>query len=58
MILLHTRRRWRAIIAGEHGATAVEYGLMVALIAMAIFGGVYLMGPALEAIFDEVAASL
>ena len=31
---------------------------MVALIAMAIFGGVYLLGPELDAIFDEAAASL
>ena len=42
----------------ERGATAVEYGLMIALIAMAIFGGVYLLGPNLDAVFDEVAASL
>ena len=43
---------------GERGATAVEYGLMVALIAMAIFGTVYLLGPSLDAVFDEVGASL
>ncbi len=42
----------------ERGATAVEYGLMLALIAMVIFGGVYLLGPALDAVFDAVAASL
>jgi pilus assembly protein Flp/PilA len=51
-------RRLRSVIAGETGATAVEYGLMVALIALAIFGGVYLLGPELLAIFDEAAASL
>jgi pilus assembly protein Flp/PilA len=45
-------------LQGERGATAVEYGLMVALIAMAIFGGVYLLGPNLNAVFDEVAHSL
>ena len=45
-------------IRSEKGATAVEYGLMVALIALAIFGGVYLLGPELDAIFDEAAASL
>ena len=42
----------------ERGATAVEYGLMIALIAMAIFGTVYLLGPNLDAAFDEVANSL
>ena len=50
--------RLRSLRAGESGATAVEYGLMVALIALAIFGGVYLLGPELDAIFDEAAASL
>jgi pilus assembly protein Flp/PilA len=51
-------RRLRAAAANEEGATAVEYGLMVALIAMAIFGGVYLLGPALSDIFNTVANSL
>ena len=50
--------RWHTRRANETGATAVEYGLMVALIAMVIFGGVYLLGPELDAIFDEAAASL
>ena len=50
--------RLRSVRSGESGATAVEYGLMVALIALAIFGGVYLLGPELDAIFDEAAASL
>ena len=44
--------------SGEPGATAVEYALMVALIAMVIFGTVYLLGPQLDLIFDEVAGSL
>ena len=50
--------RLRSVRSGESGATAVEYGLMVALIALAIYGGVYLLGPELDAIFDEAAASL
>ena len=50
--------RWQHRVSGETGATAVEYGLMLALIAMVIFGGVYLLGPALDAVFDEAAASL
>ena len=44
--------------SGESGATAVEYGLMVSLIALVIFGTVYLLGPQLDLIFDEAAASL
>jgi len=56
-----TRRlihRWQLLRSGEIGATAVEYGLMIALIAMAIFGGVYLLGPELNAIWTEMASSL
>ena len=51
----------RALVSAtrpERGATAVEYGLMIALIAMAIFGTVYILGPNLDAVFDKVAASL
>ena len=43
---------------GQRGATGVEYGLIIALIAMAIFGTVYLLGPNLDAVFDEAANSL
>jgi pilus assembly protein Flp/PilA len=34
--------------ASEKGATAVEYGLLLAFIAAAIIGTVTLLGPALE----------
>jgi pilus assembly protein Flp/PilA len=39
----------------ERGATAVEYGLMVALIAVVIIAAVTLLGQNLSDIFDEVA---
>ncbi len=43
----------------ERGATAVEYGLLVALIAMLIIGAVFLLGGNLSDLFngaaDEVA---
>ncbi|MFW5470908.1 Flp family type IVb pilin [Knoellia sp. CPCC 206435] len=42
----------------EKGATAVEYGLMVALIAIVIIAAVALIGKNLDLTFDEVAASL
>ena len=54
----HALRKLASSAGRERGATAVEYGLMIALIAMVIFGGVYLLGPALLAVFDTVAASL
>jgi pilus assembly protein Flp/PilA len=42
----------------EKGATAVEYGLMVALIAVVIIGGVSLLGNNLSGLFNDVAGSL
>ena len=39
----------------ERGATAVEYGLMVALIAIVIIGAVTLLGGNLRDLFDDIA---
>lgn len=51
-ILLNARRD------EEKGATAVEYGLMVALIAVVIIGAVSLLGNTLSGLFSDVAGSL
>jgi pilus assembly protein Flp/PilA len=40
----------------EQGATAVEYGLMVALIAVAILGAVTLVGTNIETMYSTIAA--
>ena len=45
-------------VEGEEGATAVEYGLMVALIAVVIIAAVTLLGQNLLAIFNQVAAAV
>lgn len=42
----------------DEGATAVEYGLMVSLIAIVIITAVGLVGTNLDALFDTVAGSL
>jgi pilus assembly protein Flp/PilA len=42
----------------EKGATAVEYGLMVALIAVVIITAVSLLGDNLSAMFDGVAGDV
>ena len=42
----------------DRGATAVEYGLLVGLIAVAIIAAVTLLGGRLDAIFDGVFADL
>ena len=45
-------------IQSDRGATAVEYGLMVALIAVAIIATVTILGTRLSALFATVTAAL
>jgi pilus assembly protein Flp/PilA len=42
----------------ESGATAIEYGLIAALISVAIIAGVKTIGTKLSASFDNVQANL
>ena len=42
----------------ENGATAIEYGLIAALIAVAIISGVSAVGSKLSTSFDTVQTSL
>ncbi len=50
---------WRRLLSEESGATAVEYGLMAALISLAIIGAVTTMGQAISTVlFGNVASSL
>ncbi|MEE6274589.1 Flp family type IVb pilin [Georgenia wangjunii] len=42
----------------DRGATAVEYGLMVGLIAVVIIVGVTLLGTQLSALFDGITSEL
>ncbi len=54
----YIRIRLRALPKSERGASAVEYGLLVALIAVIIIGAVTLLGQNLKGIFDKTAASV
>ena len=47
-----------AALRSDRGATAVEYGLMVALIAVVIIVAVALIGTNLSTMFHTVATSL
>jgi len=47
-----------AIRHGEAGASAVEYGILVALIAVVIIAAVTLVGLGLSGMFNTVAGSL
>jgi pilus assembly protein Flp/PilA len=42
----------------EKGATAVEYGLMVGLIAVVIIAAVTLLGTELRTLFENITAAL
>jgi len=42
----------------EEGATAAEYGIIAALIAVAIIGAVTLLGNQLKAVFGKVTSAM
>lgn len=46
------------LIKNEEGATAIEYGLIASLIAVAIVGTLLTLGPALNGVFQKVASNL
>ena len=48
----------KSMIRDEEGATMVEYGLLVALIALVALAGVKAVGTNLAALFNSVASSL
>jgi len=50
--------RLNSLRSEDDGATAVEYGLMVALIAVVIIGAVTAIGVALNDSFTDVSDSL
>lgn len=48
----------KRFVQDEEGVTAIEYGLIAALIAVTIITAVTLVGTNLDAVFDRVAADL
>jgi len=56
--MLTTGHQGVATLRHERGATAVEYGLMVALIAIVIIVAVTLLGTNLSSLFDTVAGKV
>jgi pilus assembly protein Flp/PilA len=48
----------KAELSDSRGATAVEYGLIVALIAVVIIAAVILLGGNLSGIFNKAATSI
>jgi len=56
MLQLYTR--FKVWSASDEGATAVEYGIMVALIAVAIIGTVLALGGQLNTLFGDATTGL
>ena len=52
------RNIFAKLLSEESGATAIEYGLIAALIAVAIIASVTAVGSALNVTFNSVATSL
>ena len=48
----------RGIKKDDSGATAIEYGLIAALISVVIIGTVTLVGSDLSSVFDSVSGAL
>ena len=51
-------KRIRNLLRDESGATAIEYGLIAAGIAVAIIAAVATLGGTLEGLFGEITAGL
>lgn len=52
---------WKKLLKSakdESGVTAIEYGLIAALVGVAIIGGAELLGNSLDGMFAEVSATL
>jgi len=58
MRTMDIKARFYRMLTSDRGATAVEYGLIVALIALAIITAVTLVGTNLDALFTEVGNSV
>lgn len=49
---------FKALVRDESGATAIEYGLIAALIAVAAIAGMGSLGTQLKNIFNRIATTL
>ena len=49
---------WRRFARAEHGATAIEYGFLAALIAIAMLGALTMLGDSLVTIFDAITSDV
>ncbi|TNE67606.1 MAG: Flp family type IVb pilin [Alphaproteobacteria bacterium] len=47
--------RWQRLAANHDGATAIEYGLIIAVIALGILGSVGALGDLVNTLYDTLA---
>ncbi len=52
------RKDWIRFSESTHGATAIEYGLIAAGIAVVIAGSIALLGPRLKTTFGTITKAL
>ncbi len=52
------RRNTRQILSDEQGAAAIEYGLLAALVGVALFAGAQLLGTSLNGVFENIGTFL
>lgn len=52
------RKMFKNFVTNESGATAIEYGLIAALIAVAVISGVTAVGTKLSTAFETVQTNL
>lgn len=57
-LLREVARRWPSRHQDDEGATAVEYALLVGLIAVIIISSVTLLGGNIDSMFNDVATQL
>jgi pilus assembly protein Flp/PilA len=57
-LLREMARRWMPSELSDEGATAVEYALLVGLIAVIIISSVTLLGGNIDAMFNDIATQL
>jgi pilus assembly protein Flp/PilA len=57
-VLHDVKSKLKSACRDDRGVTAIEYGLIAALIAVVIIGALTLVGTELDATFDTISAKL
>jgi pilus assembly protein Flp/PilA len=58
IVMTHLTNTFKQFVRDEDGVTAIEYGLIAALIAVVIIASVKLVGTNLSTVFNNIAQAL